>query len=230
MPGTPESREMPMDLEQLSSHIVVGDADAAVDWTRRALDEGMDPMVIVNQGLIPGMDIVGEKFQTREYFMPEMLVAARAMKAAMVLIKPLIAVSEESGGLRAVCGTVQGDLHDIGVNLVGMMLEGAGFEVIHLGPDITPDRFLEVVEEKQAQVLCLSALLTTTIKNMKLTIDRAKELEIRDRVKIYVGGAPVTTAFAAEIGADGYAPDAGSAIKMIKEDLGIDAASQKGSS
>jgi len=218
-----------MDLEHLSSYIVVGDADSAVDWTQQALDEGVDPMTIVNQGLIPGMDVVGEKFQSREYFMPEMLVAARAMKAAMVLIKPLIAASEESGRLRAVCGTVQGDLHDIGVNLVGMMLEGAGFEVIHLGPYITPDRFLEVVEEQQAQVLCLSALLTTTIKNMKLTIDRAKELKIRDRVKIYVGGAPVTTAFAAEIGADGYAPDAGSAIKMIKADLGIGTAGQKGS-
>ena len=187
-----------MNLHQFRSYIVVGDADSAVDWTQQALDKGMDPMTIVNQGLIPGMDVVVEKFQSREFFVSEMLVAARAMKAAMVLIKPLIANSEESGNLRAICGTVQGDLHDIGVNLVGMMLEGAGFEVTHLGPDITPERFLEVVEEKQAQVLCLSALLTTTIKNMKLTIDRAKELEIRDRVKIYVGGALVTTAFAAE--------------------------------
>ncbi len=219
-----------MNLEELSSHIVDGNADAAVDWTRRALDDGMDPMVIVNQGLIPGMDIVGEKFQNREYFMPEMLVAARAMKAAMVLIKPLIAASGDEGGLRAVCGTVQGDLHDIGVNLVGMMLEGAGFEVIHLGPDVTPDRFLEVVEEKQAQVLCLSALLSTTIKSMKRTIDRAQELELRNSVKIYVGGAPVTSAFASEIGADGFAPDAGSAVKMIKKDLGIGASGQKGSS
>jgi len=210
-----------MDLEELSHHVVVGDAEAAEEWTRRALEESMDPQVIVNQGLIPGMDVVGEKFQEREYFMPEMLVAARAMKTAMKLIKPLLTQNDDDTGLRAVCGTVQGDLHDIGVNLVGMMLEGAGFDVIHLGPDVTPDVFLETVEEKGAQVLCLSALLTTTIKNMKATIDRAIELEMRDRVKIYVGGAPVTDEFAREIGADGYASNAGAAVKMIKADMEI---------
>ncbi len=210
-----------MDLSEVRQYIVDGDSEAAEDWTRRALEEGMDPKVIINQGLIPGMDVVGDKFQNREYFMPEMLVAARAMKASMALVKPLIAQSDGSPGLRVVCGTVQGDLHDIGVNLVGMMLEGAGFEVFHLGPDVPPDEFLKIVDEKGAQVLLLSALLTTTIKNMKLTIDRAEELEMRNRVKIYVGGAPVTHEFAREIGADGYAPDAGSAVKMIKEHLGV---------
>ncbi len=210
-----------MDLGDVSRHIVEGDQEAALAWVRRALDEGMDPSVIINEGLIPGMDVVGDKFQSQEYFMPEMLVAARAMKACMALVKPLITHSEGASGLRAVCGTVQGDLHDIGVNLVGMMLEGAGFDVYHLGPDVPPDVFLRTVEEKGASVLLLSALLTTTIKNMKLTIDRAMELKMRERVKIYVGGAPVTHEFAREIGADGYAPDAGSAVKMIREHLRV---------
>lgn len=210
-----------MELGDLNRYIVEGNEEAAVDWTRRALEEGMDPSVIINEGLIPGMDVVGDKFQSREFFMPEMLVAARAMKSSMAIVKPLITRSEGDSTLSAVCGTVQGDLHDIGVNLVGMMLEGAGFEVYHLGPDVPPDEFLRTVEEKGASVLLLSALLSTTIKNMKLTIDRAKELEMRGRVKIYVGGAPVTHEFAREIGADGYAPDAGSAVKMIKEHLGV---------
>ena len=208
-----------MDPKEVSKYVIEGDNKAAEDWTRQALEDGMDPVSIINEGLIPGMDVVGEKFQSREYFMPEMLVAARAMKASMALVKPLLSESETSSNLRAVCGTVQGDLHDIGVNLVGMMLEGAGFEVIHLGPDVTPDRFLEAVEENHAQVLCLSALLTTTIKNMKATIDLAVELEMRDQVRIYVGGAPVTDEFAQEIGADGYASDAGSAVKMIRDHL-----------
>lgn len=210
-----------MDPSEVSRHIIEGDAEAALDWTRRALEEGMDPLVIVNEGLIAGMDVVGELFQNREYFMPEMMVSARAMKTAMALVKPLLTDSRNSSGLTAITGTVRGDLHDIGVNLVGMMLEGAGFDVIHLGPDVPPDVFLEAAEEHNAQVICLSALLTTTIKNMKITIDRATELEMRNRVKIYVGGAPVTEEFARDIGADGYASDAGSAVKMIKEHLGI---------
>ena len=213
-----------MDLDEVSRYIIQGKVDEAEDWIRRALEEGMEPVVIVNKGLIPGMDVVGDKFQNREYFMPEMLVPARAMKKSMALLKPLLATGEDSTALRAVCGTVQGDLHDIGVSLVGMMLEGAGFEVTYLGPDNTPDGFLEAVDEKGAQVLLMSALLTTTIKNMKATIDRAVELEMRHQVKIYVGGPPVTEQFAREIGADGYRPDAGSAVKMIKADLGIAAA------
>ena len=210
-----------MDFGEITGYVIEGMADEAEEWTRRALDEGMAPMVIINQGLIPGMDVVGERFQNREYYMPEMLVAARAMKKSMAILKPLLTEGENSSGLRAVCGTVQGDLHDIGVNLVGMMLEGAGFEVISLGPDQPADALLEAVDEHKAQVLCLSALLTTTIKNMKVTIDRAEELEMRNRVKIYVGGAPVTSDFAKQIGADGYASDAGSAVKMIKQDLGV---------
>ena len=213
-----------MDPSEVSKHVIEGDADAAEEWTRQALEMGMHPLVIINQGLVPGMDVVGDKFQSREYFMPEMLISARAMKAAMALVKPLLTQSDESSSMTAVCGTVQGDLHDIGVNLVGMMLEGAGFNVIFMGPDVPPDEFLKTVKDNDAQVLCLSALLTTTIKSMKVTIDRANELEMRKRVRIYVGGAPVTDEFAQEIGADGYARDAGSAVKMIKEHLSIQAA------
>lgn len=213
-----------MDPSEVSRYVIEGDADSAEKWTRQALEKGMDPLVIINHGLIPGMDVVGDRFQNRDYFMPEMLISARAMKAAMALVKPLLTQSDESSRMTAVCGTVQGDLHDIGVNLVGMMLEGAGFNVIFMGPDVPPDGFLKTVEDNRAQILCLSALLTTTIKNMKVTIDRANELEMRKRVRIYVGGAPVTDEFAREIGADGYARDAGSAVKMIKEHLGIRAA------
>ncbi len=213
-----------MDPSEVSRYLIEGNADAAEEWTRQALEKGMNPAVIINQGLIPGMDVVGDKFQNREYFMPEMLISARAMKAAMALVKPLLTHSDESSSMTAVCGTVQGDLHDIGVNLVGMMLEGAGFNVIFMGPDVPTDEFLKTVEDNDAQVLCLSALLTTTIKSMKVTIDMANELEMRKRVRIYVGGAPVTDQFAREIGADGYARDAGSAVKMIKEHLSIQAA------
>ncbi len=213
-----------MDLGDVSRYVIEGMADEAEEWTRQALEEGMAPMVIINQGLIPGMDVVGEKFRNREYYMPEMLVASRAMKKSMALLKPLLTEADNSAGLRAICGTVQGDLHDIGVSLVGMMLEGAGFAITYMGTDVPPDVFLDTVEEKQAQVLCLSALLTTTIKNMKDVIDLAKEREMRDQVKIYVGGAPVTHKFADDIEADGYSPDAGSAVKMIREQLGIAAA------
>ncbi len=208
-----------MDLADVTRYVIEGMADESEEWTRQALEEGMDPTVIVNEGLIPGMDVVGEKFANLEYFMPEMLVSARAMKRSMALLRPLLTQTDSSSSLRAVCGTVQGDLHDIGVSLVGMMLEGAGFEVTYLGPDNTPDQLLETVEKESAQVLCMSALLTTTIKHMKSTIERAKEFEMRDQVKMYVGGAQVTQKFAEEIGADGYKPDAGAAVKMIRADL-----------
>ena len=208
-----------MELKDITRYVIEGMADEAEEWTRQALEEGMEPDVIVNQGLIPGMDVVGEKFASFEYFMPEMLVSARAMKRAMALLQPLLIQSDSSPGFKAVCGTVQGDLHDIGVSLLGMMLEGAGFDVTYLGPDNTPDQLLNAVEEQGAQVLCMSALITTTIKNMKVTIDRATELEIRNKILMYVGGAPVTQDFADQIAANGYKPDAGAAVKMIRADL-----------
>jgi 5-methyltetrahydrofolate--homocysteine methyltransferase len=208
-----------MDLNELTNYVVEGKVVQAESFTVEALAEGMEPSDILNNGLIPGMDIVGDKFQSREYFMPEMLVSAKAMKQAMIHIKPLLAKSKEKAELTAICGTVVGDLHDIGVSLVAMMLEGAGFEVVLLGSDNTADEFLSAMEKHEAQVLCLSALLTTTINGMATVIDRAKELEVRGKMKIYVGGAPVTDQFSDEIGADGFKPDAASAVKMIKEDM-----------
>ncbi len=208
-----------MDLSEVSKYVIEGMADEAEEWTKKAIAEGMEPAVIVNEGLIPGMDVVGEKFASLEYFMPEMLVSARAMKKSMALLQPLLTQSDRATGNRAICGSVQGDLHDIGVSLVGMMLEGAGFEVTYLGSDNTPDQLLDAVEEKGAQVLCMSALITTTLKNMKATVDRATELEIRNKVLMYVGGAPVTQDFADQIGANGYRPDAGGAVAMIRADL-----------
>ncbi|MDP6049541.1 MAG: corrinoid protein [SAR202 cluster bacterium] len=211
--------DIDMDLEKLTKYVVEGKSDDAEAFTIEALSKGMNPKDILNKGLIPGMDIVGDKFQSREYFMPEMLVSAKAMKKAMTHIKPLLSSSDTKSNFRVICGTVSGDLHDIGISLVGMMLEGAGFEVIYLGPDNTADDFISAMEEKKAQVLCMSALLTTTIKNMEITIQKAKELEVRHRMRIYVGGAPVTKEFASHIGADGYKPDAASAAKMIKKEV-----------
>ena len=210
-----------MDLNELKEHVVLGKSEEAEAFTLKALSEGMEASDIVNNGLIPGMDIVGDKFENREYYMPEMLVSAKAMKKAMALLKPLLTKSGSSSGLRAVCGTVAGDLHDIGVSLVGMMLEGAGFEVIYLGVDKSPSEFLESMKSNEAHVLCMSALLTTTIKNMGAVVQTAIDTGVRDSMKIYVGGAPVTEKFSDQIGADGYRPNAGSAIKMIKKDFGM---------
>ena len=213
-----------MDLAELSDYVINGNAPAAEEWTKKALSEGMAASVIVNQGLIPGMDVVGAKFKSSEYYMPEVLVSARAMKVAMALVKPLLA--EQEGGVtgRVVLGTVKGDLHDIGKNLVGMMLEGAGFDVTDLGTDVEPDAFLKAVEEKKAQLLCLSALLTTTMPMMKTTINLLEESEVRQQVKIMVGGAPVTDSYADSIGADGFAAEAATAVERAKELIGIPSA------
>ncbi|MEE9248098.1 MAG: corrinoid protein [Dehalococcoidia bacterium] len=210
-----------MEFSLLSAYIIKGNAKAAAEWTQRALSEGMDPLAIVNQGLIPGMDVVGEKFKNFEYYLPDMLVSARAMKGTMALLKPLLADVKGAATSRAVIGTVKGDLHDIGKNLVGIMLEGAGFEVIDLGTDVEPEAFLKAVEEHQPQMLCLSALLTTTMPNMKATIQLLEQSEVRPQVKIMIGGAPVTEGYASSIGADGYAAEAASAVEKAKELVGI---------
>jgi 5-methyltetrahydrofolate--homocysteine methyltransferase len=181
-----------------------------------ALDEGVAAKEILNQALIAGMDIVGEKMENGDMFIPEVLMAAKVMSAAVGILKPLLAAEDMSAMGRVIIGTVKGDLHDIGKNLVAMMLESAGFEVYNLGVDISPDKFVSEVNEKNANMVCLSALLTTTMPMMKQTIDAVVESGLRDRVKIMVGGAPVTKNYANEIGADGYAPDAGSATKLAK--------------
>ncbi|MEE9198918.1 MAG: corrinoid protein [Dehalococcoidia bacterium] len=206
-----------MELQDLNDYIIEGNVKAAEEWTKGALSQGMAPIVIVNQGLIPGMDVVGAKFKSFEYYLPELLVSAKAMKTAMALVKPLLARHESAAVGQVVIGTVKGDLHDIGKNLVGMLLEGAGFEVTDLGTDVEPEAFLKAVEEKQPQVLCLSALLTTTMPNMKSTIELMRESEVRLQTKIMVGGAPVTEHYAFDIGADGYAAEAASAVDRIKE-------------
>ncbi len=213
-----------MEFEELSRYIVEGNAAAAEDFTRRALAEGSDPLAIVNQGLVPGMDIVGQKFKDFEYYLPEVLISARAMKWAMALVTPLLAQRADVTMAKVVIGTVKGDLHDIGKNLVGMMLEGAGFEIIDLGTDVEPEAFLRAVEESSAQMVCLSALLTTTMPMMRTTIQLLEESEVRQGLKIMVGGAPVTPRFATEVGADAYAPEAASAVDRAKDLLGVTAA------
>ena len=212
-----------MDISELSNHIIQGDAKAAETWTQQALAENMDPLEIVNQGLVPGMAVVGEKFKNFEYYVPEVLVAARAMKWSMALLKPLLADRLNTSLGLVVIGTIKGDLHDIGKNLVAMMLEGAGFEVNDLGSDVTPAAFAKAVEEGNADILCLSALLTTTMPMMKATIDHLKENELRQQVKVLVGGAPVNEKYASQIGADGYAPEAASAVERAKALIGVTA-------
>ncbi|MCF6246794.1 MAG: corrinoid protein [Desulfobacula sp.] len=171
---------------------------------------------ILNQGLIAGMDIVGGKMENGDMFIPEVLMSAQAMGECVAILKPLLGEGESVGGSNVIIGTVKGDLHDIGKNLVGMMLESAGMTVHNIGVDIGPEDFVTQIKEKDARIVCLSTLLTTTMPMMKQTIDAIVEAGLRDQVKIMVGGAPVTQAFADEIGADGFAPDAGSASRLAK--------------
>ena len=204
------------DFKLIVDSLIELDEAKVLKLVQNGLDEGVAAKEILNQGLIAGMDIVGEKMENEDMFIPEVLMAAKVMSAAVGILKPLLAEEDMSAMGRVVIGTVKGDLHDIGKNLVAMMLESAGFEVYNLGVDISPDKFVSEVNEKNANMVCLSALLTTTMPMMKQTIDAVVESGLRDRVKIMVGGAPVTKNYANEIGADGYAPDAGSATKLAK--------------
>lgn len=208
-------------LEDLQLALYQGDADGAAALTQRGLDEGMSAETMLSNGLIVGMDRVGMDFRTGVLYVPEVLIAARAMKAAMAILRPLFA----EGGIepvgRVVLGTVQGDLHDIGKNLVGMMLEGAGFEVYDLGVDVAPDKFVEAVRDKKPDLVGLSALLTTTMTMMQPTIRALTEAGIRDQCKVIVGGAPLTEEFALGIGADAYGADASLAVVRAKELLGM---------
>lgn len=204
------------DFKLIVDSLIEFDEAKVLKLVQNGLDEGVAAKEILNQGLIAGMDVVGEKMESEDMFIPEVLMAAKVMSAAVEILKPLLAEEDMSAMGRVVIGTVKGDLHDIGKNLVAMMLESAGFEVYNLGVDISPDKFASEVNEKNANMVCLSALLTTTMPMMKQTIDAVVESGLRDRVKIMVGGAPVTKDYANEIGADGYAPDAGSATKLAK--------------
>jgi len=204
------------DFTTIMGVLIEGDEAALVERVNEALQEGADPREILDHALIAGMDIVGERMETGEMFIPEVLMAARAMNAALEIIKPLLTGAGARAAGKVVIGTVRGDLHDIGKNLVTMMLESAGLEVYNLGADVAPEQFVEALKSTGAGLLCLSALLTTTMPMIRQTIEAVVQSGIRDRVKIMVGGAPVTEAFAREIGADGYAADAGSAVKMAK--------------
>lgn len=208
------------DLKALAEAIINGKRDDAVKLTQEAIDEGLSAEAILNDGLVAGMAVVGEKFKNNEFYVPEVLIAARAMKAAMELLRPLLVESGVEPKGTVVIGTVRGDLHDIGKNLVAMMLEGGGFRVVDLGVDVAPEAFVEAVKENNAQIVGLSALLTTTMPAMKDTIEAFKEAGIRDQVAIMIGGAPVTQDYADEIGADGYAPDAASAVDKAQELVG----------
>jgi len=208
-----------MDLKEIYDGVVSGNQKVVAEGVQAALDAGESPSTLLFECLIPAMSEVGERFERNEFFVPEMLIAARAMQAGMTLLKPLLADSGVEPLGRVAIGTVKGDLHDIGKNLVSMMMEGAGFEVVDLGVDTTPDKFIEAVKDG-ADVVAMSALLTTTMPSMKTTIDAMVEAGLRDKVKVLIGGAPVTQAYADQIGADGYAPDASSAARKAKELLG----------
>jgi len=204
------------DYNAMNQALVSCDEDGLEKMVKTALNEGASAQDILNKGLIAGMDIVGEKMESGDMFIPEVLMAAHAMGTCVEILKPLLGEDDSSTGASVIIGTVKGDLHDIGKNLVAMMMESAGMEVHNIGVDIPPEDFVTHIREKNARIVCLSALLTTTMPMMKQTIDAIVEAGVRDQVKILVGGAPVTKAFADEIGADGFASDAGSAAKLAK--------------
>lgn len=206
-------------LNDLKNSIIMGQAPRAKELTQQSLGQSIPPEKILNLGLIAGMDVVGKKFKENEYYVPEVLIAARAMKQSMEILRPQLISSGVKPIGKFVIGTVKGDLHDIGKNLVAIMLEGAGFEVIDLGTDVAPEKFIKAVTDNQAPGIGMSALLTTTMINMKSVIEALKQNNIRDQVKVAIGGAPVTQSYANEIGADAYAPDAASAVDVIKSML-----------
>lgn len=203
------------DLQKLSESVVKGDRKSAVALTQQLVAAKMAPLDIVEKGLVPGMSVVGEKFKKNEVFVPEMLIAARAMKECMAILEPLLVQAGIKPKYTAIVGTVQGDLHDIGKNLVAMMWKGANFGVVDLGTNVTPDKFAAAAKEHNAHVVGLSALLTTTMPAMKTTIEALKKQGVQS--KVVIGGAPITAEFAKEIGADGFAPDAASAVDIVKQ-------------
>ncbi|MEA3454065.1 MAG: corrinoid protein [Candidatus Caldatribacteriota bacterium] len=205
-----------VNLNGVSEALQRGKADKVSELVRQALNEGKTPKNILEEGLIHGMSIIGKKFKKNEVYVPEVLIAARAMHAGMDVLKPKLIETGVKNIGKVVMGTVQGDLHDIGKNLVEMMLEGAGFEVIDLGTDISKDKFVEAVKEHKPNIIGMSALLTTTMVNMVEVIKALDVAGLRDKVKIMVGGAPITQNYADQIGADGYSPDASSAVDKAK--------------
>lgn len=205
-----------VDIHEISEFLQKGKAKNVKTLVQEALDEGQDPKAILNDGLLAGMMVVGEKFKNNEVFVPEVLVAARALNAGLAILEPkLIEIGNEPVG-RVVIGTVKGDLHDIGKNLVAMMMKGAGFEIIDLGVDVEPASFVDKAEEAGADVICMSALLTTTMPNMQSVIDELNNRGLRDKYIVMVGGAPVSQSFADQIGADYYTPDAATCAETAR--------------
>jgi len=210
-----------MDLKEIADNLIKGKAPEVKELVQRAIDEGEDVEKVLNEGLVAGMSVVGAKFKANEFYVPEVLIAARAMKAGMGILRPILQEKNIKGIGTVVLGTVRGDLHDIGKNLVAMMLEGAGFEIIDLGVDVSSEKFIETAKEKKADVVGLSALLTTTMPSMKDVVKAVGDSGLKGKVKVMIGGAPLTQSYADEIGADGYAPDAASAVDEVKQLLGV---------
>ncbi len=204
-------------LREIEQDLIQGKGPRVKDLTTRAVTDGISASTILQKSLMPGMDEVGRLMKSGEYYIPEVLIAARSMQMALDVLNPLLAEADAVNAGTAVIGTVAGDLHDIGKNLVGMMLEGANFEVVDLGTDVSAEQFVAAVKEHEASLVGISALLTTTMVGMRDTVEAFQEVGLRGNVKILVGGAPVTQAYADEIGADGYAPDAGSAVSAARE-------------
>lgn len=204
------------DFDSLAEIVIKGDFGGAKTLTQKMIDNGVDPLEIINQGLMAGMNVVGVRFKAGDMYVPEVMMSARAMSTGIELVKPLIADKDMPSAGKVLIGTVKGDLHDIGKKLVVMMMESAGFEIIDLGVDIDPATFVKGVKEHNPQVIGMSALLTTTMLSMKDTIEALKKEGLRDTVKIIIGGAPITQGFADQIGADGYAPDAAAATELCR--------------
>ncbi|SPF34253.1 Dimethylamine corrinoid protein 1 [Candidatus Desulfosporosinus infrequens] len=204
------------DFDSLAQIVINGDFVGAKSHTQKMIDSGIDPIEIINQGLMAGMNVVGVRFKAGDMYVPEVMMSARAMSTGIELVKPLIADKDMPSAGKVVIGTVKGDLHDIGKKLVVMMMESAGFEIIDLGVDIAPATFVKAVREHNPQIVGMSALLTTTMLSMRDTIEALKKEGMRDSVKVIIGGAPITQAFAEQIGADGYAPDAASATDLCR--------------
>ena len=204
-------------LKEVFESVLAGNQNGTEEKVQEALDQNIDPGEILNSGLIAAMSEVGERFERGDYYVPEMLVAARAMQAGLALLKPLLMEADVRSAGTVVIGTVKGDLHDIGKNLVAMMLEGAGYEIIDLGTDVSPSQFAEAAREHTPDVIGMSALLTTTMPEMENTIEALEDIGVREKVKVIIGGAPVTQEHATKIGADGFAPDASRAVTLLRQ-------------
>lgn len=203
-------------IKEIYTNVMEGEADAVKEKVQAALNAGISAGVILNEAMIAAMGEVGRLFETGEYFVPEMLIAARAMQTGLALLKPYLKESDVKSAGKVVIGTVKGDLHNIGKNLVAMMLEGAGFEIVDLGTDVSPEKFVEAARQQSAQIVALSALLTTTVPAMKTTIEALIAAGLREQVKVMIGGAPITQDYATQIGADGYSSDASRAVATAK--------------